>query len=398
MAEIELRVQLHPAQREVFESTARHRVLAAGRRWGKTRLGALECLICALRGGHAWWVAPTYPVALIGWRLMKSWSRRVPGASISESERRVEFPGGGWLQVKSADNPDSLRGEGLDLAVVDEAAFVKEDAWTEALRPALSDRQGRALFISTPAGRNWFWRLYLAGQTEPGWASWQFPTSANPHIAAEEIEAARRDMPERAFAQEYLAQFLEDAGAVFRRVLDAATATRKSGREAGHQYVMGVDWAKSSDYTVITVVDITANEMVDMDRFSEIDYALQTQRLRLLYERWRPEAIVAERNAMGEPLVEQLQRAGLPVTPFTTTNATKAQIIDGLALALERGDLRILNDPTLVGELQSFTMERLPSGLLRYTAPAGLHDDCVMSLALAWYGASQYSTPAIIEV
>jgi hypothetical protein len=91
---------------------------------------------------------------------------------------------------------------------------------------------------------------------------------------------------------------------------------------------------------------------------------------------------------MGEPLVEQLQRDGLPVQPFLTTNATKAAAIDALALAFERGDIRILNDPVLIGELQAYEMERLPSGMMRYNAPSGMHDDTVMSLALAWQGAS----------
>ena len=89
---------------------------------------------------------------------------------------------------------------------------------------------------------------------------------------------------------------------------------------------------------------------------------------------------------MGGPLVEALQRMDLPVQPFTTTNATKASIVDALALAFERGDIRIPNDATLIAELQAFELDKLPSGLIRYAAPAGFHDDCVMSLALAWSG------------
>ena len=135
---------------------------------------------------------------------------------------------------------------------------------------------------------------------------------------------------------------------------------------------------------MVTVIDATTKRMVYMDRFNQIDYRLQVSRLKALAERYQPDAIIAEANSMGGPLVETLQWEDLPVQPFTTTNATKAAIIDGLALAFERGELTILNDATLINELQAYESERLPSGLIRYSAPEGMHDDCVMSLALAW--------------
>lgn len=387
---IELHVtlpKLHPGEREVWESDARFKVLACGRRWGKTLLGSLACVVTALNGGRAWWVAPTYPIASIGWRAIKNLSRQIPGTEKSETDRRVTFPTGGWVQVRSADNPDSLRGEGLDLVVLDECAFIREEAWTASLRPTLSDRQGNALFISTPKGRNWFWRAWLRGQQgEEGWQSWWFPTESNPYIDKDEIEEARRTLPDLYFRQEYMAEFIEDAGAVFRRVVDAATATELDGPEDGHQYVFGVDWAKSGDFTAITVMDIDEKRLVAMDRFNQIDYEVQMGRLVALYERWRPDVVVAEVNAMGEPLVERLERMDWPVLRFTTTSAKKTLAIDALALAFERGDIKILNDPVLIGELQAFEMERLPSGKFRYSAPEGMHDDCVMALALAWHG------------
>ena len=322
----------------------------------------------------------------VGWRLIRQLATQVPGAVIRQSDQLITFPTGGTMQVRSADDPQSLRGEGLDFLVMDECAFIQEAAWNEALRPALSDRLGKALFISTPKGRNWFHRAFLRGKDDADseWASWQFPTSTNPHIAASEIEAARHSLPERVFAQEYLAQFIDDAGGVFRRVMDAATAIKQDAAQPKHEYCIGLDWAKNVDFTVITVIDITERSVVYIDRFNQIDYALQVGRLRGIVDRFKPAAIIAERNSIGEPLIEQLQREGMPVQPFTTTNSTKAAIIDGLALAFERGDIRIPNDQTLIAELQAFEMERLPSGMLRYAAPEGMHDDMVMSLALAW--------------
>jgi hypothetical protein len=263
----------------------------------------------------------------------------------------------------------------------------------------LTDRQGKAVFISTPKGRGWFWQLWQLGQDESQteWKSWQLPTSANPFIPDTEIEAAYRSLPESVYQQEYMAAFIDDAGGVFRRIMEAATATPQDsrqyrmvdGEERGwHQYIIGVDWGKHNDFTVITVMDVDTSELVLMDRFNQIDYAVQVGRLKAIVNRFKPASIVAEQNSMGEPLVEQLQREGLHVIPFTTTNATKAVAVEALALAFERGDIRILNDPVLIGELQAFEMSRTPSGMVRYAAPEGLHDDCVISLALCWQGAA----------
>ena len=387
---------LHPRQREIALDDARFKVAAAGRRFGKTRLGAALCMMTAGAGGRAWWVAPTYPVAQVGWRLIRRMALQIPGAEVRQAERIATLPNGGEIQVRSADNPDSLRGEGLDFVVMDECAFIHEDAWQEALRPALADRKGRALFISTPKGRNWFWRLWqrCIDDHDHEWHGWQLPTAANPYIDPTEIEAARLGLPERIFAQEFLAQFLDDAGGVFRRVMDAATATPQDGMIGGHEYTFGVDWGRSNDFTAIAVLDVTTAELVALDRFNQIDYSLQLTRLTALYERFRPRAIVAEANSMGQPLIEQLQAAGLPVVPFTTTAASKQIAVDALALAFERGSIRIIPDPVLIAELQAYEAERLPSGMLRYGAPAGMHDDTVMALMLAWHN----PTPAAAGV
>ena len=391
MTTYKLKTRPHEGQRVVHEDPARFKILAAGRRWGKTRLGVSECLDVAIDGGRAWWVAPSYKMSGVGWRPLARLGVKL-GAEVRRGDRQILLANGGEVAVRSADDPQSLRGEGLDFAVIDECAFISEPAWTEALRPALSDRQGGALFISTPKGRNWFWRLWMRGQDagQGEYASWRFPTSANPFIEASEIEAARTQLPERVFQQEYLAEFIDDAGGVFRRVMDAATAEQQQQAVAGHQYIIGVDWGKSNDFTVLTVLDTHENAVVYVDRFNQIDYAVQVGRLQALAERFRPDRIIAEQNSMGDPLLEQLGRMGLPVQGFMTTNASKAGIIEGLALAFERGEIRIPNDPTLIGELQGYEMERLPGGTFRYSAPEGLHDDMVMSLALAWSGVGRW--------
>lgn len=355
----------------------------------------MECLDVAARGGRAWWVAPSYKMSEVGWRPLRRLASRVPGAQIRKVDKQVILPSHGEVSVRSADNPDSLRGEGLDFVVLDECAFMQEAAWSEALRPALADRQGKALFISTPKGRNWFWRLWVMGQSgEEDWQSWQFTSYDNPFINPAEIDAARRLQPDRVFRQEFMAEFIDDAGGVFRGVVAAATAHEQDGKQPGHDYAIGVDWGKHNDFTVLSVIDLTTSELCHVDRFNQIDYAVQTGRLKALASRFEPVTIIAESNAMGEPIIEQLQRDGLPVQAFKTTNATKTAIVDALAMAFEQSAIKIIPDPVMIGELQAYEMERLPSGMLRYSAPEGLHDDCVMALALAWSGVN--STPWLL--
>ncbi len=353
----------------------------------------------AVRGQTWLWVAPTFDQVRIGW----DETRKAVGqyASFTQQRMMAEFPTGGRIIYRSLDDPDHARGHTADGLVIDEAAGVQDDAWYEVLRPMLIDTAGIAWIGSTPRGRNWFWREWMKAEEREDSMAWQTPTLGvritdqglvrephpleNPDVPFEEIEALWRTMPERVFRQEILAEFLESGGGVFRGVTAAATL-EPQGPEPGHQYVFGIDWAREADWTVIIVIDIATHSVVAMDRFNQIDYALQRQRLIALAERYQPTVIIAEANAMGQPIIEELQRDGLPVRAFITTNATKAEIIERLALAFERGDIRLLKDDVLVAELQAYTMERLRSGMVRYTAPGGMHDDCVMALALAWQG------------
>lgn len=210
---------LHASQQAICEDPCRFKVLACGRRWGKTTLGTILCLTVALQGGRAWWVASTFDTAYEGWEPMKALALEFGFCVVRESRRTiyVKIPGQrvGRIQVRSADRPEGLRGAGLDLVVLDEAAFCQERVWTHSLRPALSDRQGRAFLISTPTGKNWFHQLYERGQESVAaghartWRSWQLPTWDNPYIPRGEIDQAREDSHPDVFSQEWGAQFLD---------------------------------------------------------------------------------------------------------------------------------------------------------------------------------------------
>lgn len=375
-----------------MKQRARFNVLCCGRRWGKTTLGVNRLVHRALPGNPVAWCSPSYRMLTEVWRDVRRATVDVT-TRIDSQQHRLELLGGGVVEMWSLDQPDVARGRKYAEVIIDEAAMVRhlEEAWNAVLRPTLVDERGGAWFLSTPKGLNFFKRLFDRG-ADPGytdWAAWQMPTLSNPYIPPEEVADARRTLPERVFAQEFEALFLESEGSVFRRVLEAATATAQPQRQEGHHYAIGVDWGRAYDFTAMAVVDTTTRELVCLDRSNQVDYTLQAGRLEALAGRFQPDAIYAEANAMGEPIVETLQRMSLPVYPFQTTNASKAAVIDGLALALERGELRLLPDEVLLGELLAYQAERLPSGVMRYSAPEGSHDDCVIALALANYGASQ---------
>jgi hypothetical protein len=381
---------LHPSQRKVVNEAKRFNVVDCGRRFGKTMLGMNRAKQTLRQGLPVGWFAPTYKLVTEVWAEMRRDLRDEMTGLGNKTEMRLELTNGAIFEMWTLDNPDAGRSRKYARVIVDEAAMVKNlmDAWTASIRPTLTDLKGDAWFLSTPKGRNAFWQLYQLGvdSQHPDWACWQMPTVMNPYIDPVEIEAARQMLPERIFLQEYLAEFLEDGGGVFRRVMEAATATPEDRGKEGKRYLYGVDWGKHQDFTTIVVIDPERRRMVACDRFNQIDYVLQVGRLHAMCNRFKPMAIHAEKNSIGEPIIERLQRDGLPVKPFTTTNASKAEIIEGLSLAFERGEIEIVNDPILIGELLAYDAERLPSGMLRYGAPEGMHDDYVMGLALAWHG------------
>lgn len=384
-------IEPHPAQQDIIDGGARFRVLACGRRFGKTDLGIWQLGNAALRtsGPYAYF-APTYKMLADVWRQFKI----ALGTQITnknETEKRLEVIGGGSIDFWSLDNPNAARGRKYAGLVIDEAAWTPdlEYAWSFVLWPTLTDYENAwAWFLSTPNGRNYFFALWAMGNdpAKPQWQSWRYPTTANPHIKPEEIEARRELLPKRTFKQEYLAEFTEDGGAVFRNIAACVSSNGVAHAQPTHRYIFGVDWGKEQDFTAIAVIDKDTRQCVHIERFNQIGWSLQRGRLKALVDRYKPQRIIAEENAMGSPNIEALQHEGMKVRPFATTSASKPPLIESLALAFEREELHIVNDPVLVSELQAYTMERLPSGRFRYSAPSGMHDDTVIALALAWHG------------
>jgi hypothetical protein len=342
-------------------------------------------------GRYVGWGAPVYKQTLDDYRELENILSPVLSRS-SYSEMRLETVTGGRIEFYSLDNPktaNGIRGKKYHAFFVNEAGFVSDllRIRNNVIMPTLIDYHGVEWYAGTPNGMNGFSALF--SQTSDEWARWQMSSYSNPHLPASELESLKTLMPERVYQQEIMAQFLADGGGVFRGVRAASILQPQEPRTGG-QYVIGVDWGRSNDATVFCVIDVVARRQVFLDRMTNTDYASQRGRLTALAQRYNDARIIAESNNMGLPNIEALQDAGLYVSPFNTINATKANIVHSLELAFERRDIELLDDELQINELTAFRSVKLPSGLIRYSSPDGLHDDTVMALAIALSGAREH--------
>jgi len=385
----------HPGQLEVHTSRAPRRVLACGVRWGKSRSAAMEALAASLEPrdrSMGWVVAPTYDLADKVFRelvVIAAEHLRHRILTLKENEKRLVLRnlGGGVSEIrgKTADNPISLLGEGLDFVIVDEAARLKPAIWEGYLSQRLIDRKGWALLISTPRGKGWFYDAWRRGQgSDPDYQSWNLPTWTNPHLDRAAIEAERERLPERVFKQEYGGEFTEGSGAVFRYVRERATGTWQDPvRDA--TYFAGLDLAKVEDFSVLVILDQDLR-VVFVDRFNRLDWAIQLQRIGAATQRYNRASVLVDTTGAGEPIFEALSRAGCYVKPYPFTAKSKAALVDSLALAFEKGEVTLPRPelwPIGIEELEAFEYSVTDAGSVRTSAPSGVHDDCVVALALA---------------
>ena len=346
--------------------------------------------------GPVGWFAPTYKDLGESWRQACSLLTPIIRRR-SEVDKRLDLVTGGSVEFWSLNNnPNAGRSRKYRRAIIDEAAKAAnlKEAWEQAIRPTLSDLRGDAWFFSTPKGLNYFYELFRRDGT-PDWRAWQLPTSANPYIAPAEIETARRDLPDRVFRQEYLAEFLE-SGALFVGVRELSTLER-AAPAAGRNYLIGIDWGKRSDRTVLSVWDLGIRREVALHVMGNTLYSVQVREAARVAKEYNDALIIAEANAMGDPLIEQLALAGARVMEFITTAATKANAVQEFCLACENRSITLQEDAEGLAEMEMFEYQgATQNGLARYAAPDGYHDDIVMARVIAYSGVAQ-SGPVLLE-
>jgi phage terminase large subunit-like protein len=391
-----LNFQLLKWQQEVFKNTTRFKVVAAGRRCGKSRLSAVSLLIEGLNcpeGSAVMYIAPTLGQArTIIWDLLHELGRPVIKSShINNLE--ILLVNGRKILVRGADNPDSLRGVSLTYVVLDECAFIKEDVWQKIIRASLSDKKGRALFISTPSGRNWFYDVFKLGQeeTDEEWRSWHFTTKDNETIDPKEIEAAERTLSSFAFKQEYLSSFDNAGQEVFKE-----DWIRYAPEPAYGSYVIAIDLAgfedvsknagaakKRLDESAISIVKVedNGNWWIKDIIHGRWDIRETASRILMAVRDHQPIAVGIERGALKnavQPYLNDLMRKNnvyCHITDLTHGNKKKTdRVVWSLQGRFEHGRIT-LNDKLDKSDWKEFIDQFL------MFPTAGVHDDLIDSLS-----------------
>lgn len=387
----------YPKQMEVINgiinSDVVHHVLCSSRQVGKTIMAENLLLYYAINYPDSYnvLVSPVFSQSKKSFMdLAKAAGPNNPLIATSNaSELIMTFKNGSVIRMVSAESGQNLRGFTVSgLLVLDEAAFVPEDVWTTILRPTTLIRGKKVLFISTPNGTNWFKKIFDWGLDPEykDWSSYRITSYENPYLDLESLELARKTLPEKTYLQEYLGVFLEGGGSVFSGFAQCATLeSLQTKPEAGRRYFAGLDLAVANDYTVLSVFN-DQGILVDFYRQNKTSWEEIIGEVTQRINHWKCYTIV-EKNSIGSVVSEQLAKA-CPnlIEAFTTTNASKKDIIESLKLSFADKLIQIPKKDVLSilhMELSIFAYKMLPSGLISYSAPSGASDDCVLSLAFA---------------
>jgi len=412
----DLNFSLLPWQQDVFKDTTRFKVIAAGRRCGKSRLAATTLLIEGLRcpqGSAVLYVSPTMGQSRqIIWDLLLDLGKEVIQSS-HVNNLDITLINGARIYVRGADRPDTLRGVSLTYAVLDEVADIKPEAWEQVIRASLSDKKGRAIFIGTPKGRNWFFDLFNLGknETDTDWKSWHFTTKDNPMIDPDEIESAKKTLSSFSFKQEYMASFDTAGSDVFKE------EWLKYGEEpevggyyiacdlAGFEEVarQAANSRKRLDESAIAVVKVTDDgkwwvKKIDHGRW---DIKETASNILMAIRDYRPVAVGIERGALKNavlPYLSDLMRKSnvySHIIDLTHGNRKKAdRIIWSLQGRFEHGRVILNSDEDF---------DEFIDQLLMFPAQ-GVHDDLpdalsyIDQLAITSYFEEQEDTWSPIDV
>ena len=292
----------------------------------------------------------------------------------NKSDLVIHFPNMGTVEFFTGERLDNLRGRKFHLVVIDEASFISDlqDGWLNSIRPTLTDYQGRALFLSTPRGKNYFYSLYMKGG-QRDWESFKFTTYDNPYIKTSEINDAKAQLPKAVFEQEYMANPMENAANPF-----GAEHINKCTVNLSYNEPMyfGIDLAKSFDWTVILGLDSNGN-VSHFERFQK-DW-LQTKET--IKQIRKHKHIFIDSTGVGDAIVEDLQKHFNDMTGFKYTSTSKQQLMESLASSIHKKEIGF-PEGAIKDELEIFEYLFTSTGV-RYSAPSGFHDDCVNALALA---------------
>ncbi len=404
----------YPLQQEIINDGHRFKVLAFGRQSGKSWFAKFTALDKAINHKkQVMWVSPTIPTARTHWNeLVKLLTNsKLPIQHIKQASKEIFFYGGGYIAVRSAVQPDNLRGASLDYLILDECAFFRngEYVWNAVCLPMVTATKGEVILCSTPNGRNWFYDVFAQGQGDDEYyKSWNIPSTASPYQDVKLLNKIRQSLPERRWREEYLAEFIKDSGGVFVGV-DFSVDFLDSPLP-NHHYVVGIDWGGTQDYTVLSVWDKFSSELVYIDRFLDLGVTGTIDRLVLNIEKWQPDTAYVEANGMGATAFQVLkERRGefigkTRLVPIIIDNHNKRDMIERLSVDLEFKRAKVLKEDTpmgrlLIGEMSTFERIETRSGQgITYGAKEGCHDDIIMATALGYLGIDRRMNKEVVPL
>jgi hypothetical protein len=363
----------HRAQQQVIDSTSRFKVMMCGRRFGKSLISQNISIREGIKNNYVAYITPTYQLGKIFFQeIVKILPDEIYRKN--ESDLVINFITGGSIRFFTGERLDAMRGLRFHLVIIDEASYIPnlEEGWLNSIRPTLTDFKGRAIFLSTPRGKNYFYSLFLKNG-EKDWQSFKFTTYDNPHIDADEIDSARSQLPHAVFEQEYMANAMENAANPFGAEHINKCVKPLSSLPAKYY---GIDLAKSFDYTVIIGLDANG-QCSHYERFQK-DWMQTRETIKQIAKHHH---IFIDSTGVGDAIVEDLQRHFNDMTGFKYTSSSKQQLMESLASSLHKNEISY-PPGTIKDELDIFEYVFTSTGV-RYNAPSGFHDDCVNALALA---------------
>lgn len=373
----------------VLNSDAKYFTLVSSRQCGKTMLMMNLLLYFAINepGSKIGFISPTYQqVRKVMEEIHDAIAESKVTKKVNFSNHEIHFFNGSTIYFRSAENYDALRGYTFDTLCIDEASYVKEQAWRAAIQPTILIRGKRCVLASTPRGHDFFHEMYMLGQSpdHPNYQSFRMTYDDNPFVNMDEIEAAKKTLPPAIFKAEYQGEFIDGESQVFQNYANCTFDVWP--KPTGRVYI-GVDLGKTSDYTCATVIDENGN-ILEIYRDNQKDWSYMIEEIVKMANRYSANVMV-ESNSIGSPVIEMMRKRYNKVEGFTTTNKSKKEIIEGLILDFAEQSIAIpsrkLFEP-LHDELEVFEMKYSPkSRSVIYAAREPFHDDLVLSLAIANY-------------
>jgi phage terminase large subunit-like protein len=372
----------HDKQRLIHNSINhdpfKYYTLNIGRQCGKTMLGINQMLYWAInhKGCSIAWVTPVYKQSKKVFTDFEKYTQNSGLFTYNKSELLIQGLGS-TIQFFSGERPDNIRGNTFDFLIVDEMAFTRRELWDEVLSATVLVKGKKVLFISTPKGKNHFHSLFMQTNYDERYKSFTFTSYDNPMIDKREIDERKRSLPDHVFRQEYLAEFIDGGTGIFRNVRECV-GVGASGKNYG-----GLDIGRADDYTVLTILN-EKREMVFCERWRQTEWSTIIDKVANRINEFRAMTAV-EVNNQGDVFYELLEKKCKNlVYPHVTSSASKPIMIEDLAVAFENKEIKILSVDWLIDELENFTYTYNPNTRkVQYSAPAGMHDDSVISLSLA---------------